>query len=117
MRRFLIGAAAAAVVALAAGCATTDAGSPSSASSDASSGASSGASSQAPATGGAASGDESDADCEESGTWDTAEESAEPSTADPLYLVRVGQHDCFDRVVLDVNGQADVGYLVKYVPV
>ena len=109
MRSFLIGVAAVAVVTLAAACDTTDTGSPS--------GASSGGSSEAPTTGSAANGATSDAGCEESGTWDTAEESAEPSTADPLYLVRVGQHDCFDRVVMDVNGQADVGYLVKYVPV
>jgi hypothetical protein len=38
------------------------------------------------------------------------------STA-PLYLVRVGKHPCFDRVVFDVNGPDPVGYLVRYVPV
>lgn len=36
---------------------------------------------------------------------------------DALYLVRAGRHACFDRVVLDVNGPAGVGYLVRYVPV
>jgi hypothetical protein len=35
----------------------------------------------------------------------------------PLYLVRVGQHPCYDRVVFDVNGPAAVGYTARYVPV
>jgi hypothetical protein len=38
-------------------------------------------------------------------------------TPDALYLVRAGRHDCYDRVVLDINGPAEVGYLVHYVPV
>jgi hypothetical protein len=35
----------------------------------------------------------------------------------PLYLVRVGQHPCYDRVVFDVNGPEAVGYAARYVPV
>lgn len=35
----------------------------------------------------------------------------------PLYLVRVGQHACFDRIVFDLNGSEPVGYVVRYVPV
>jgi hypothetical protein len=35
----------------------------------------------------------------------------------PLYLVRVGQHVCYDRVVFDVNGPAVLGYVARYVPV
>jgi hypothetical protein len=31
--------------------------------------------------------------------------------------VRAGQHECFDRLVFDVNGSAEVGYSVRYVPV
>jgi hypothetical protein len=38
-------------------------------------------------------------------------------SAAPLYLVRVGRHDCFDRLVFDVNGPAPVGFGVRYVPV
>ena len=38
-------------------------------------------------------------------------------SAAPLYLVRVGQHGCYDRVVFDVNGPEAVGYAVRYVPV
>jgi hypothetical protein len=34
-----------------------------------------------------------------------------------LYLVRAGRHDCYDRVVFDINGPADIGYVVQYVPV
>ena len=41
--------------------------------------------------------------------------STKMSTA-PLYLVRVGQHPCYDRVVFDVNGPDAVGYTVRYVP-
>jgi hypothetical protein len=37
-------------------------------------------------------------------------------STDALYLVRVGRHDCYDRVVFDINGPADVGYVVHYVP-
>jgi len=37
-------------------------------------------------------------------------------SAAPLYLVRVGQHPCYDRVVFDVNGPDAVGYSVRYVP-
>lgn len=34
-----------------------------------------------------------------------------------LYRVRVGQHDCYDRVVFDLNGPDPVSYAVAYVPV
>jgi len=36
---------------------------------------------------------------------------------DALYLVRAGRHACFDRVVFDVNGPAEAGFAVRYVPV
>ncbi|HET9137943.1 MAG TPA: hypothetical protein VFO68_01155 [Actinophytocola sp.] len=29
----------------------------------------------------------------------------------------MGRHDCYDRVVLDIAGAAEVGYVVSYVPV
>ena len=38
-------------------------------------------------------------------------------TPAPIYLARAGQHECYDRVVFDINGPADVGYTAKYVPV
>ncbi len=34
----------------------------------------------------------------------------------PLYLVREGQHPCYDRVVFDINGPAPASYVVRYVP-
>jgi len=37
-------------------------------------------------------------------------------TAAPLYLVRAGQHTCYDRVVFDLNGPEAVGYAARYVP-
>ncbi len=37
-------------------------------------------------------------------------------TTAPLYLVRAGQHPCYDRVVFDINGPAPAGFAVKYVP-
>lgn len=49
--------------------------------------------------------------------WGTGEKtSASVMTTAPLYLVRAGQHPCYDRVVFDINGPAPVGYVVKYVP-
>jgi hypothetical protein len=38
-------------------------------------------------------------------------------TPAPIYLARAGQHECYDRVVFDLNGPQDVGYTAKYVPV
>lgn len=110
MRRILIGVAAVAVATLAAGCGTGS-------TSGAAEGTSSAAPTAAPTASSAVSDAPSEDACDESGTWDTAEKTAEPSTADPLYLVRAGQHECFDRVVMDVNGEGDVGYQVSYVPV
>jgi hypothetical protein len=37
-------------------------------------------------------------------------------TTAPLYLVRAGQHPCYDRVAFDINGPAPAGYAVKYAP-
>jgi hypothetical protein len=55
--------------------------------------------------------------CTETQNWGTAEKTAAPYSTDALYLARVGKHACYDRLVLDVNGAADVGYAVRYVPV
>lgn len=38
-------------------------------------------------------------------------------TPSPLYLTRVGQHACYDRVVFDLNGPEAVGFTARYVPV
>ena len=50
--------------------------------------------------------------------WGTGTKDGSPvMSAAPLYLVRVGEHPCYDRVVFDVNGPEAVGYTVRYVPV
>ena len=50
--------------------------------------------------------------------WGTGAKDGGPVlSAAPLYLVRVGQHRCYDRVVFDVNGPAVLGYMARYVPV
>jgi hypothetical protein len=49
--------------------------------------------------------------------WGTGPKEAAGSSLEALYLVRARQHECFDRVVFDVNGSAEVGYRVRYVPV
>jgi len=55
-------------------------------------------------------------DCAETQEWATKDMRAEPVSTDALYHVRAGRHDCYDRLVLDINGPAEVGYLVGYVP-
>jgi hypothetical protein len=50
--------------------------------------------------------------------WGTDAKDGGPALSPaPLYLVRVGQHPCYDRLVFDVNGPEAVGYTARYVPV
>ena len=60
---------------------------------------------------------ETSAGCRETRQWNTADKTATPFSTDALYGVRLGRHDCYDRVVLDINGPAEAGYAVRYVPV
>jgi hypothetical protein len=59
------------------------------------------------------------AECDETQSWATSPRTAAAMTPAELYLVRVGRHQCYDRVVFDVNGIVDgpdvVGYHVSYV--
>lgn len=55
--------------------------------------------------------------CAETATWGTGPVDVAGSTTDALFNTRVGQQDCYDRVVFDINGTAPVGYAVRYVPV
>ncbi len=55
--------------------------------------------------------------CGQTRGWDTNDQAAAPFSTDALSRVRAGRHECYDRVVLDINGGAEVGYLVHYVPV
>jgi hypothetical protein len=86
---------------------------------DASAGSTSG-----PSSAGAGVGAEPVADPSGGGTacatqgWGTgAKDGSRVLSSAPLYLVRVGQHPCYDRVVFDVNGPGPVGYTARYVPV
>ena len=57
--------------------------------------------------------------CAEQSSWSTEPQSAQPMSIEDLYLVRAGRHDCYDRVVFDVNGVVAgpdaVGFDVSYV--
>jgi hypothetical protein len=55
--------------------------------------------------------------CAEQRSWGTDQRQLAPYSEAALYLVRAGQHDCYDRVVFDLNGPAAVGYSVRYVDV
>ena len=56
--------------------------------------------------------------CAEANNWGTgSRDGGTVLTPAPVYLARAGQHDCYDRVVFDLNGPADVGYRAKYVPI
>lgn len=56
------------------------------------------------------------ANCAETAGWGTGAKEAPGSTQEALYLVRAGRHDCYDRVVFDINGPSPVGYSARYVP-
>lgn len=64
-----------------------------------------------------ATGEEPDA-CAEVRSWGTEPLGADTMTAQDVYLVRPGRHDCYDRVVFDVNGVVagpdSVGFHVAY---
>ena len=53
--------------------------------------------------------------CAEIATWGTSLQESAPYTGAELYGVRSGRHDCYDRVVFDINGADTVGYHVRYV--
>jgi hypothetical protein len=48
--------------------------------------------------------------------WGSLPKQAPDYTAGPLFNVRVGQHACYDRLVIDVTGRTAPGYRVAYVP-
>jgi hypothetical protein len=54
--------------------------------------------------------------CAEIATWGTSLKESAAYTGAELFGVRSGRHDCYDRVVFDVNGADMVGYHVRYVP-
>lgn len=48
-------------------------------------------------------------------TWGSLAKSNTTASSSSITNVRAGQHDCYDRLVFDLNGSA-AGYDVKYVP-
>ena len=48
-------------------------------------------------------------------TWGSLAKSAPAMTGAPLTGVRVGRHDCFDRMVVDLGGRPVAGYHVRYI--
>ena len=48
-------------------------------------------------------------------TWGSLTKSQAPTAVAPLVNVRAGRHDCYDRLVLDIQAAAN-GYRVEYVP-
>jgi hypothetical protein len=50
-------------------------------------------------------------------SWGTGAKQSPRYSVAPLYLIRVGQHPCYDRVVFDINSPDPVGYHVQYVKV
>lgn len=47
-------------------------------------------------------------------TWGSLPKSAATASTAPMTNVRAGRHDCYDRLVVDVSGDA-AGYTVRYV--
>jgi hypothetical protein len=49
-------------------------------------------------------------------TWGSLEKSSSAATLGAITNVRAGRHDCYDRLVLDLNApNASAGYVVTYV--
>ncbi|MDJ0355250.1 hypothetical protein [Paenarthrobacter sp. PH39-S1] len=47
-------------------------------------------------------------------TWGSLDKSSSLMTSAPIAAVRAGQHDCYDRLVIDIGGKG-AGYNVRYV--
>jgi len=48
-------------------------------------------------------------------TWGSTAKSAPAMTGATLTGARVGRHDCYDRLVIDVSGRPAAGYDVRYI--
>lgn len=50
------------------------------------------------------------------GGWSTKEDSTDIKMVEgTIEMVRIGQHQCFDRIVVDVDTEEEVGFHAKYV--
>lgn len=50
-------------------------------------------------------------------TWGSLAKSAQQLTGAPVTAARVGRHDCFDRLVVDLAGRPAAGFNVRYTDV
>lgn len=57
------------------------------------------------------------ASCGVTGGWNTSADDGPGQSTDKLVGVRAARHDCFDRLVFDIDGPAQAGFAVRYVPV
>jgi hypothetical protein len=48
-------------------------------------------------------------------TWGSLDKSASATGGGTITNVRAGRQDCYDRLVVDLNGPGGAGYVVKYV--
>src|SRR5262245_36890168 len=48
-------------------------------------------------------------------TWGSTPKVAAVQAGPPMFNVRAGRHDCYDRLVVDVRGRVR-GFNVRYVP-
>lgn len=56
--------------------------------------------------------------CAEQRRWTTGpDEGGFVMSTAAFYLARAGRHECYDRVVFDVNGPAATGFSARYVPI
>ena len=55
-------------------------------------------------------------ECAEAQAWGAGPQSSDAMNPEDMYLVRAGQHPCYDRIVFDVNGPRAVGFGARYVP-
>src|SRR3712207_1209212 len=48
-------------------------------------------------------------------TWGSLAKAAPQMTQSPVTNARVGRHDCYDRLVIDLAGRPAAGYHVRYI--
>jgi len=49
-------------------------------------------------------------------SWGSRDKAAPEYTRATVEEVRAGEHDCYDRLVIELGSGAQTGYLVRYVP-
>ncbi|GAA3756500.1 AMIN-like domain-containing (lipo)protein [Salinactinospora qingdaonensis] len=65
-------------------------------------------------SGGGGSDDAGSASCQVTEGWTLHPDVKDGNSGDPIREVRAGRHNCFDRVVIEVDGTAETGFDVAY---